>query len=248
MNYVLLIYRSENQSISKEEAEATSAAYVPYTRDLAASGRMGDAARLKPIRTSTTVRVREGKRIVTDGPFAETREQLGGYYVIKTETMDEAIDLAARIPNAKDGSIEVRPVAPFETPHNAPNAAPPPHKDGIEYVFLLHDSEADWSKLGEADVKALLARYAAFAEETRATGTTVGGAPLVASTKAKTVRVRDGKRLVTDGPFAETREQLGGYMRVRARDLDEALDLAARIPAAEMGSVEVRPVHTLPAP
>jgi len=248
MNYVLLIHRSENQPVTKEEGEAVSARYLAFTREIASAGKMGDAARLQPTRTATTVRVREGKRIVTDGPFAETREQLGGYYVVKTETIDEAIDLAAKLPNATDGSIEVRPVAGFATPHNAPGAAPPPKKEGVEYALLIHDREADWAKLGEAEVKALLARYAAFAIETRATGTTVEGAPLVATTQAKTVRIRDGKRLVTDGPFAETREQLGGYMRVRARDLDEALDLAARIPAAEVGCIEVRPIHPMPAP
>ena len=238
MNYVLLIHRSENRPFTEE----TQQAYMEFTRDLASSGKMGDAARLKPIRTATTVRIRDGKRVVTDGPFAETREQLGGYYVVKTDGIDQAIDIAAKIPDANGGSIEVRPVADMQTPNNTPSSLTPPKKEGTDYLLLIHEEEKLWSKLSEAEVKAIMGRYGAFGKSTKEDGTLLDGAPLVSVTKAKTVRIENGKRLVTDGPFAETREQLGGYMRVRARDLDEALDLAARLPAAEVGSVEVRPV------
>ncbi len=247
MNYVLLIHTSENRPLPKPEEEANHATYLAITRDLVGSAKMVDGARLKPTTTATTVRVREGKRLVTDGPFAETREQLGGYYVVRAGDIDEAVELAAKLPAARHGSVEVRPVAAFATPHDTPAPTPPP-KAGADYALLIHDREADWEKLSEADVKAILGRYAALAIETRGNGTTTAGSPLVASSKAKTVRVREGKRLVTDGPFAETREQLGGYMRVRARDLDEALDVAARIPAAEVGCVEVRPMWPSPAP
>jgi hypothetical protein len=237
MDYVLLIHRSENRPIHEEMAKA----YGDFTRDLAASGRMGDSARLQPTRTATTVRVRDGKRVVTDGPFAETREQLGGYYVVNTATPEEAIDIAAKMPGATEGSIEVRPVADF-MPAEASSATSAPKKGGLEYILLIHEEEKLWAKLSEAEVGAIMGRYAAFGKATKADGTFVDGAPLVPSAKAKTVRIEGGKRLVTDGPFAETREQLGGYYRVRARDLDEALDLAARIPGAETGCIEVRPV------
>jgi hypothetical protein len=109
MKYMLLIYHNE-QVLSDSEREAC---YVESTRlahDLKESGRFLSANPLHPVSTATAVRVREGKRIVTDGPFAETREQLGGYFLIEADDLDEALAIAARIPMARKGTIEVRPV------------------------------------------------------------------------------------------------------------------------------------------
>ena len=83
---------------------------VQLANDIAASGQYVDASPLRPTATATSVRVRGGKRLVTDGPFAETREQLGGYYLVDVENLDQAIDIAARIPGARDGTVEVRPI------------------------------------------------------------------------------------------------------------------------------------------
>lgn len=109
MRYMLLIYGDENASSEGEREEC----YVKSTelaQDLAAAGKYIATAPLHPTSTATTVRLRDGKRLVTDGPFAETREQLGGYYLIRAANLDEAIDIAARIPSADKGTIEVRPV------------------------------------------------------------------------------------------------------------------------------------------
>ena len=112
MNYLLLIYadESERESSSPADAQAMHEAYRKFTEDIAASGvlRAGDA--LEPVAMATTVRVRGGEAVVTDGPFAETREQLGGYYVIEAKDLDEAIGIAERIPPARFGTIEIRPV------------------------------------------------------------------------------------------------------------------------------------------
>jgi hypothetical protein len=114
MQYLLLIYRSEAELAKTSEADlsAMSKEYGEFTQGIVKSGhfRAGDA--LQPIRTATTVRVRDGKTVTTDGPFAETKEQLGGYYLVEARDLDEAIRIAARIPNARDGSIEVRPIRP----------------------------------------------------------------------------------------------------------------------------------------
>ena len=94
-------------------AEEREACYVESTKlchDLAATGQFITASPLKPVATATSVRIREGKRLVTDGPFAETREQLGGFYMIEAKNLDEAIAIAARVPPAKKGTVEVRPV------------------------------------------------------------------------------------------------------------------------------------------
>jgi len=112
MNYLLLIYADETErdALSAADSEAMHAAYRAFTESIAASGvlRAGDA--LQPVAMATTVRVRGGDVVVTDGPFAETKEQLGGYYLIECADLDAAIEIAARVPGALQGSIEIRPV------------------------------------------------------------------------------------------------------------------------------------------
>jgi hypothetical protein len=112
MQYLLLIYDSEKQFDAMSEADGKQllADYTKFTTDLQASGKLLGSNRLRPVSDATTVRVREGKTALTDGPFAETREQLGGYYLIEAKDLDEATKIAARIPSARLGSIEVRPI------------------------------------------------------------------------------------------------------------------------------------------
>lgn len=112
MQYLLLIYRSEAELNKMDPADhqKLSAEYGAYTQSIVQSGHFKAGDGLQPSTTATTVRVRDGKTLTTDGPFAETREQLGGYYLVEAKDLDAAIALAARIPNARDGSIEVRPV------------------------------------------------------------------------------------------------------------------------------------------
>jgi len=115
MRYLLLIYGNEATQAqrSQEQLAAEFQAYDQYTKALAESGLMEAGAALQSVNTATTVRVRDGKTLTTDGPFAETKEQLGGYYLINCKDLDEAISWAARIPGAAIGSIEVRPVMEF---------------------------------------------------------------------------------------------------------------------------------------
>jgi hypothetical protein len=112
----------------------------------------------------------------------------------------------------------------------------------MRYLLMIYNREADWAALSEEEKGKLYHDYMTFTEDIRKSGHYVGGNPLQPTSTATTVRVRDGKSVSTDGPFAETREQLGGYYLVEARDLDEATALAARIPGARMGSIEVRPI------
>ena len=112
----------------------------------------------------------------------------------------------------------------------------------MQYMLLIYNDETQEPKLGDPRRTALFQAYGEFTEGIRKSGNFVAGAPLQPTATATTVRLRDGKRLVTDGPFAETREQLGGYYLIEAKDLDEARGIAARIPGARNGSVEVRPV------
>jgi len=112
MQYLILIYGDEKQfaNLSSAEVQQMYAQYAQYSADLAAAGVIRGGAELKPTSMATTVRVRNGKTQLTDGPFAETKEQLGGYYLIDVPNLDEAIKWAARCPSAHDGSIELRPL------------------------------------------------------------------------------------------------------------------------------------------
>ena len=115
MQYILLIYGEEAQSkTAPPEARAKiSEEYMIFTKQLKDAGKMLAGEPLESVSTATTVRVKDGKTLRTDGPFAETREQLGGYYVIEAKDLDEAVTIAAKIPGARLGSIEVRPIMPF---------------------------------------------------------------------------------------------------------------------------------------
>jgi hypothetical protein len=109
MKYMLLVYLDE-QAMTDSEREHCYVESAQLTQQLNSSGQYLDASPLHPISTATSVRVREGKRLVTDGPFAETREQLGGYYLIDAHDLDEAIRIAERVPPARFGTVEIRPV------------------------------------------------------------------------------------------------------------------------------------------
>ena len=112
MRYMLLIYTNEAEDINatQEQQMAVMEAYNAYTAEVQQSGALRAGEALHPTAMATTVRVRNGKTVTTDGPFAETKEQLGGFYMVECANLDEAIQWAAKIPGAKGGSIEVRPI------------------------------------------------------------------------------------------------------------------------------------------
>jgi hypothetical protein len=112
MKYLCLIYDDEAKmaKMTKQEADRLMADYGSFTNDVQTNGRFVAAERLQPISTASTVRVRDGKISTTDGPYAETREQLGGFYLIEGKDLNDAIQTASRIPSARIGAIEVRPV------------------------------------------------------------------------------------------------------------------------------------------
>ena len=112
----------------------------------------------------------------------------------------------------------------------------------MQYLLMIYQNEAEYAKNPEALNGKMLAEYGAFTQSIIQSGNFKAGDALQRSTTATTVRVRDGKTLTTDGPFAETREQLGGYYLIEAKDLDEAIGIAARIPSSRRGTIEVRPL------
>ena len=112
----------------------------------------------------------------------------------------------------------------------------------MQYLLLIYSDEKQWERIPETEMRSLLAEYRAFTESITSSGHYRAGEALEPTRAARTVRVRDAKLLATDGPFAETKEQLGGYYVIDVDSLDEALAWAARIPSARLGSIEVRPL------
>jgi len=115
-------------------------------------------------------------------------------------------------------------------------------EDAMKYLCLIYSDETLWGKLPKSEELDMMTEYRAFGESIKASGHWLSGFRLQDTPTATTVRVRDGKMSTTDGPFAETKEQLGGFYLIEARDLNDAVQLAGRIPGARMGSIEVRPV------
>jgi len=118
MEYMLLLYGDEKQAATLDPAEKgrVFGEFAQVTQELAKSGKLKGTSPLQPTANATTVRVRDGKRLTTDGPFAETKEQLGGYYVVEAADLDEAIAIAARIPTVRYGCVEIRPVMKMHPP------------------------------------------------------------------------------------------------------------------------------------
>jgi hypothetical protein len=112
----------------------------------------------------------------------------------------------------------------------------------VKFLLLLNGAEGEWDALGEAGQAAAMADYYSVTEAMKEAGVYLGGEALTPSTTAKTLRIREGQRMVTDGPFIESKEILGGYYVLECETIDAALDWAARLPDAKIGSIEVRPV------
>jgi hypothetical protein len=117
----------------------------------------------------------------------------------------------------------------------------------VQYMLLIYSQESGWQNLNDEELGRLMQRYREFTEELRSAGAMVAADRLQPTANATTIRVRDGEQLVTDGPFAETKEQLGGYYLIEADSLDEAIQWATKLPGSHHGSVEIRAIAEVPA-
>ncbi|MDY3561054.1 YciI family protein [Gemmata sp. JC673] len=244
MKYMLLVYGAEDAWTDAERTACVKASLV-LCDELAAQGRYLDAAPLQPAATAVTVRVRGGDVLVTDGPFAETTEQLGGYFVLDLPDLDEAIAVASRLPGIARSTVEIRPLLALDGLPPSQPAAVATGTGRTPFMLLSHDDEAAWRAAGPEAMTAAMSEAAALCRELSAAGAYLSASPLHPSDTATCVRVRDGRRTVTDGPFTEAREVLGGYYLVLAESASEAAAVAARHPGLRFGTVEVRPVVDL---
>jgi len=115
-------------------------------------------------------------------------------------------------------------------------------EDTMKFLCLIYDEEKKWAVMPKAEVETVMAEYRAFTESIKKSGQYIGGERLQPTRAARTVRIRNGKTSATDGPFAETKEQLGGFYLIDAKDISDAVEVASRIPSARLGSIEVRPI------
>ena len=197
--------------------------------ELAREGKLRRGAPLGAISDAALVRVRGGKALVSDGPFAESKEVVGGFWIVDVASRDEAIAIARRSPHARYGTVEVHPVAVRYTYPDKKKATP------FLLVFRTEEGlcDPDGAKFRE---------MIDFGEGLASDGTLVETAPLAADPPPARIEVRGERTLVTDGPFAEAKEAVGGYGVVRVAGRAEAIELAKRYPHARWGPVEVREI------
>jgi len=200
-----------------------------FVSDLARQGKLRRGAPLVPASAAARVRVRDGETLVTDGPFAEVKEVVAGFWILEAASREEAIEIARRCPHASHGVVEVHHVRIRDT-------VPDPGK-GTPFlmVFVVGPGlgDPDGSKMRE---------MIEFGDGLKRDGKFVETAPLAHDPPPARIESRGGKTLVTDGPFAEAKEVVGGYGLVRVGDRAEAIALAQRYPHAKWGPVEVREV------
>ncbi|MGE0601331.1 MAG: YciI family protein [Dehalococcoidia bacterium] len=238
MRYMMLIYSDESEDIpyGTPEWDQLMAEYRAFGNEARRRNAVVAGDPLQSTETATTLRPQGGKLATFDGPFAETKEQLGGYYILECKDQAEALELAAMIPSAKHGSIEVRPMAGHELRY-----LEPPKKK--HYITLIYGEEAKYLPETDSQLAEGFRQHQALTARAIEAGEFVAGDGLALTKDAVTVRVRDGKVLHTDGPFAETREQLGGFYIFNCDDLDRAIALTSQIPAYDHGCFEIRPLQ-----
>ena len=240
MRYLFLLIGDPAEEIApgSPEWDAEMEGYAAFDERYADAIVGGEA--LQPSAAATTIRATGGAPLVTDGPFTETAEVTGGFYVIDADTLDDAIDMARQIPAAagRNGGIEVRPTVQHVDAH--PDGEPSPGAGEHRWFALLWGKETDADIPGTPGWDEGAAAHGRFGEEA---GPAIrAGAALHPAASATTVRVRDGEVLVTDGPFSEAAEVVGGFYQFTARTKEDAVALAGRIPA---DAVELWPIVEL---
>jgi hypothetical protein len=226
MEFMLLFLAREGPPGAEPEGMAEM---TRFAQALARGGKLRRGAPLAAESDRAHVRVREGKALVSDGPFTETKEAVGGFWIVDVADREEAIAVAGRCPHARHGVVEVHPLAARHVFADSGRGTP--------FLLAFHMepglSDPDGSKLRE---------MIAFGEDLARQGKLLETTPLADDPPAARIMVRRGKTLVTDGPFAEAKEGIGGYSLVRVSDRAAAIELAKIYPHARWGPVEVREI------
>jgi hypothetical protein len=228
----MLIHTADPDVAAEWDKNENWASFSSWVEETVRSGVNLQGSRLRPTADATTIKIRDGELIITDGPYAETREQVAGYDVLECASLDEAVRWAGRHPHSWLGSVEVRAL-----PDRASAAPlPEPGEGKIRYMMLVCTDPAvdprEFARIEPVDP---------WVAEMDGRGVRLYGSELEPPGSARTVRVREKHAIVTDGPFAETKEQIAGFDVLECADLDEAIEAASRHPMARLGILEVRP-------
>ena len=203
---------------------------------------------LQSSRAAKTLRWNSGKVQVTDGPYAETKEQLGGFFVLEAQDMNQAVELMSKHPGVRIGPFEVRPVDEKSlqrqqaSERQAEGRSSTSKTTNRKFLCLGYIDPKKGETMSKADFEAMIEQCIAFDEARRSDGQWISGVGLQGNETAKTLRSKDGKVTVTDGPFAETKEYLGGVVALAMRDINHAVEVLSTHPALRFGVViEIRP-------
>jgi len=200
-----------------------------FARQLASQGKLRRGAPLLPEAAGARIRVSGGKALVTDGPFAESKEVVGGFWIVEVANRAEAIELARRTPHARYGIVEVYAVQWRDAVADSGEGSP--------FLFAFQMAP-DLTDPGGVKMQEMVA----YGEALKREGTFLETAPLAQDPPPARLETRGGKIVVTDGPFAESKEVVGGYSLVRVSDRAQAIEIARRYPHAKWGTVEVREI------
>jgi hypothetical protein len=254
MKFAFLGYGLEKnwESMSKSEQDAMSEDCFTYDNKLLKEGHLIDGgAALQPSRSAKTLRWQKGAVIVTDGPYAETKEQLGGIGILEASDMGHAVEMMSKHPGLHYGAtFEIRPIDEESLKRQAKFIAAlrPPAPDidsqSVRFASLGYINENGWGSITEAERTAMLGNCIAFDEARIKSGQWLSGLALQGARTAKTVRAKAGQVTVTDGPYAETKEYLGGIVVLALTDLNEGVATLSKHPALPFGVViEIRPMN-----
>lgn len=234
MRFILLLYGDESQDLGPRDPgfDTLMGAYAAFGREVREAGVYLYGEPFRSSDTAKSLRLRNRRIDCTDGPFLQTREQLGGFYILECASGEEARAWAVKIPAAKSGSVEVRLMGGHDT-----NIIDIPGKERL--VVLIYGDESQFTRGGDPQV---MDAHQAFSRKLRDAGEFVAGDGFALSQYARTVRVGDGRTEITDGPFAETREVVGGFCELACSGLDRATELVSNLVRSGNGGFEVRPV------
>ena len=228
MEFMLLFLEGRGAETSDAAKPARMKEMKEFAAKLASEGKLRRGAPLAPESAGVRVRVREGRAFVADGPFAESKEVLAGFWIVKVASREEAIEIARRCPHARSGTVEVHRTSVRDVVADPGKGTPFLFAFRMEPGLVREDSK--------------LQEMLAFGETLKRGQKFLETAPLSDDPPPARVEPQGRATLVTDGPFAEAKEAVGGYSLVRAADRAEAIEIAKRYPHARWGPVELREV------
>jgi hypothetical protein len=250
MKFICLGYIEDGkwETMSKSEQESMIEECFAYDDVLRRDGHWADGGQaLQSAQTAKTLRWKGDKVVVIDGPYAETKEQLAGILVLEARDMEHAVELMSKHPGVRYGSsFEIRPAdVAMNAECGAPAAASADATPGGQrFICLGYMEEKRWDTMPKSEQDAFMKACLAYDAMLQENGHWLGGEGLQSVRTAKSLRWKDRKVLVTDGPFAETKEQLGGLVVLQARDMNHILELMSKHPGVRLGvQLEIRPAN-----